>query len=514
MAIKAFAPFGYEGAIITVETDIREGNIPATDIVGIADASVSSLRKRVQESIEHEGYSYPKGRVLVSLSPADIRKDGAGYDLAVALSILSKDDRVMLRSQDADIIVVGELYNGNVLSVPGVYAALDSAKKAGIKYAIIPVDTEKVPDGIIVQRVATLDQAFHAMNNAGELEDCPSDMVNPPEAHSNGFISSADSKTTFAPLPQTFGNVDCNNNGLVYATVIAVAGGHSMLVTGAPGCGKSALLAGLPQILPDLRIDEQLSTNRIYSLAGLNKPEQKIIRRPFRMPHQTASIEGIYGGGPNCRPGEVSLAHNGVLFLDEAAEFRSSILQMLRTVLDSKSITLSRAGRSTTYPAKFQLFMTANPCPCGNYGAKDRICLCSAKSIEMYWKKFSKPLLDRIAIKYDCNNPIGNFSPIGAKEARAHIMRITEAQYKRYGKLAADLTSEELKTKLMIDGSGEKTLADYTAKHELTQRQKEDIIRVARTVLDFWSTEYCVIGSASMSMAIKLCCGFPEGTMV
>ena len=194
-------------------------------------------------------------------------------------------------------------------------------------------------------------------------------------------------------------------NNLKFAMTVAVAGRHNMLVVGSVGLKENKVLYKLPQILPKLSPTETQSTTRIHSIAGLLKPNQDYMTvRPFRVPHQTATIEGMCGGGIHCNPGEISLAHNGVLFLDEASEFRTSVLQMLRVPITTRSITLSRAGRSTVYPADFQLVMSTQPCPCGNYGRKDKICLCSAKSMEMYWRKFSAPLLDRVEIRFNVNS--------------------------------------------------------------------------------------------------------------
>ena len=459
MAIKTYKSFGYEGEI--VEAEAKEGSL----------------------------------------------------DLAESLAYYAKEhEDEMPRSQDAFVMVYGTNEEGKVVPIRGTYAALESAIKEGIKYAIIPEGTETVPDGIIVQKIKTLEEAFHTLCNVDEFDDCPLDMVNPAEAHSNGFYHPNDREVTFSPVSKNEGDItELKDRGLVYAAVIAVTGRHSILAFGSPGTDKTSVLSKLPQIMPNLDHAEQLSVNRIYSLAGLSKANQKIFKRPFRMPHPTASIEGICGGGPDCRPGEISLAHNGVLFLDEAAEFRSSVLQMLKVPLESKNITLTRAGKSTTYPANFQLAMSTLPCPCGNYGAHDKICLCSAKAVEQYWKKFSAPLLDRIVIRYNCDNPVLPFTYFsGLSEVYARMSCAVEKQFKRQGKYNQDLTSEEVKKYCRITSNAQGTLDAAVARYGYSPREVENILKLARTVLDFKdNVEWDEIGQPSMTVALNLHAALP-----
>lgn len=219
-----------------------------------------------------------------------------------------------------------------------------------------------------------------------------------------------------------------------YAIAAAVAGKHNIIVSGQPGSGRTLLLQCMPEIMPDLLYNEYLQNERIYSIARLKKPGEEMSRkRPFRMPHQTATLEGISGGGARMNPGEVSLANNGVLFLDDAAEFRTSVLQMIRVPLESRNMTLARAGRSTVYPADFQLAMATSPCPCGNYGAKDKVCFCSKKAVEQYWRKISFPLMDRIEIRIDMNSIDKDFPDMSTADLRAKVKRAWEVQLKRVG---------------------------------------------------------------------------------
>ena len=279
---------------------------------------------------------------------------------------------------------------------------------------------------------------------------------------------------------------------LVRALQIAAAGGHNLIAMGAPGCGKTMAIQKFPAINPVLTTDEAQSVTRIWSLAGLIKPSEPLIRiPPFRIPHQTASIEGICGGGPTCRPGEISLAHNGVLFLDEAAEFRSSVLQMLRVPLENGTISLSRAGRTTVYPARFQLLMAVNPCPCGNYGSKSKICLCSLKSIDQYWKKFSAPLLDRIDLRvFVENNSEENCTPDPrpgfetTEEIRQGVARAIKAQRQRQGLKNAHLSPQEILDYCPLVPEARRSLDTATLRYGFSPRAISSCLKVARTIAD------------------------------
>lgn len=400
MKIYSYSPFGYEGALVTVEVDLRRG-IPAVDVVGLADGAVKESRERMRSAIRNSGFEFPMERVLISLSPADLKKEGAGFDLALALAVLDAGKESKGSSDsEGSVLVMGELeLSGALRPVRGVHGAVSTAFASGISYCIVPVTNAaeaREVKGMKVFAADSLQDAFHALYK--------------PEL----FIASARCENAFLPEGAVevegvpFGPVDHTidfsdvkrQDFLVRALQVAAAGGHNLLAFGQPGCGKTLALQRFSQLLPLLTVEEAQSVTRIHSLAGILGANQPLLRiPPFRMPHQTASIEGICGGGVNCRPGEVSLAHNGVLFLDEAAEFRSSVLQMLRVPLENGSITLSRAGRSTVFPARFQLLMATNPCPCGNFGSPHKLCLCSAKSVEQYWRKFSGPLLDRVDIR-------------------------------------------------------------------------------------------------------------------
>lgn len=422
--IYSFSPFGYDGSIVSVEIDLRRG-IPATDIVGLADGSVKECRERIQCAIRRSGLEYPGERVLISLSPADLKKEGSGFDLSIALGVLQKNFT-------ENVLVMGELeLSGALRPVRGVYAACSTALTSGIQYAIVPTANlgEALATGIKAIGCDTLSDAFNL----------PDDLSTSKIADKVEY----DETITFRePESEYIDKIEMTEKEML-ALVVGASGRFNMMFFGSPGCGKTMLMQYMQYLTPSLTEEESKSVKRIYSLAGYGNKDENKVYPPFRIPHQTASIEGICGGGPNCRPGEITLAHNGVLFLDEAAEFRSSILQMLRVPLENKSITLSRAGRCTTYPANFQLIMATNPCPCGNYGSKDKICLCSAKSVEQYWKKLSGPLLDRVPIKIHIDPSEGEREEYSLEELQRYVMAGT-VESRKLGKKFSELTPEEL----------------------------------------------------------------------
>ena len=495
--IYSFERFGYEGSLVSVEVDLRKGQ-PAVDIVGVGDGYVTELRERVHSAIRNSGKEFPSERVLISLSPADILKRDGSHELAVALAVLAaKDD--FPRSQDTPVLVYGGLkLSGEAEAIPGVFAALTSAKTLGIKYAIVPETCEvKELNGMYIEHVANLTEAYDALCRIEEHECYPEDSD---EAEENIITFSDFEGESLDSLENTKAMA-----GMKYAMAVAAAGRHNLIAIGSPGCGKTMALQKLPEITPDfLSEEEAFSTTRIWSLAGLMRYEQNCLKkRPFRVPHQTASIEGICGGGTNCRPGEISLAHGGTLFLDEAAEFRSSVLQMLRVPLENHTISLSRAGRTTVYPANFQLVMAVNPCPCGNYGSHEKICLCSAKSIDNYWKKFSAPLLDRVEIRYSFDEPFEVTDDVSVASLRAMVKRAWEVQFARQGKLNRDLLAEEITQ--IKDGlvSDVKTVfLNACKRYDFSPRAEAAVIKLARTIADMHSRYE--IDTTDMQRAIML----------
>lgn len=485
MQIYSFSPFGYEGALVTVEVDLRRG-IPAVDIVGLADSAVKESRDRMQAAIRNSGMDFPPERVLISLSPADLKKEGAGFDLPIALCLLFKNTPENKISQfiSEPILVMGELeLSGKVRSVKGIHAAVSTALSCGIKKCIVPLqnaEEAREVSGAFVYGTDCLEDAFKALTDDSLYTCKQSSEIN-------------DEEVSFPTFDGNYRYEDIKGQPkLIRALQLAAAGSHNLLALGAPGCGKTMAIQKFPAINPYLTLEEAQSVTRIWSLAGLIKPNEALIRiPPFRMPHQTATIEGICGGGVDIRPGEISLAHNGVLFLDEAAEFKSSVLQMLRVPLENNCITLSRAGRSTCYPAQFQLLMAVNPCPCGNYGSKTKICLCSAKSVEQYWKKFSAPLLDRIELRVfvenNSDNPDADAVREGlqtTEELRAGIRTAITKQRKRQGHRNSKLSPKEISEFCSVSSEGEVILEKAINRYGFSPRAISSILKVARTAAD------------------------------
>lgn len=494
MQIFSFSPFGYEGALVTVEVDLRRG-IPAIDIVGLADGAVKESRERMQAAIRNSGFTFPPERVLISLSPADLRKEGAGFDLPIAMGVLSAQAKAAGETAfvSDSVLIMGELeLSGNIRPVKGIHAAVSTAVSCGIMRCIVPsqnADEAREIPGVQVYGADNLENAFRALKDASFYE-CGNtnfkDNIIPKgceETHGVYFQKNI-AGYEFSELK--------GQPELIRALQIVAAGGHNFLAMGAPGCGKTMAIQKFPALNPVLSMEESQSVTRIWSLAGLIKPSEPLIRiPPFRIPHQTASMEGICGGGPNCRPGEISLAHNGVLFLDEAAEFRSSVLQMLRVPLENGSITLSRAGRTTNYPANFQLMMAVNPCPCGNFGSKTKICLCSAKAVELYWKKFSAPLLDRIDLRVFVENHSDtedSFQPRkelnSTEEIREGIARAVKIQRKRQGIKNAKLSPQEIAEHCKIEPEVQNLLDKAITRYGFSPRAIASCVKVSRTIAD------------------------------
>lgn len=523
MQVFSFSPFGYEGSLVTVEVDLRRG-IPAIDIVGLADGAVKESRERMRAAIKNSKFDFPPERVLISLSPADMKKEGAGFDLAIALAVLQakekgtgscntcKHDAAVCGPEHAagesrtsavasgNVLVMGELeLSGRVRAVRAVHAAASTAAAGGIMRCIVPAanaDEAGEVSGMRVYGADSLESAFYALTH-------PELFTERSESVGNAFVPAGCTETCgvlFPPVSEGYEFADIvGQQFLIRGLQIAAAGGHNLLAVGTAGCGKTMALQKFPALLPLLTVEEAQPVTRIYSLAGLVPQQEPLIRvAPFRQPHQTATIEGMCGGGPHCVPGEISLAHNGVLFLDEASEFRSSVLQMLRVPVESGKVTLVRAGRTTVYPALFQLLMAANPCPCGNFGSKNKVCLCSMRSVEQYWKKISAPLLDRIDIRVFVDtapdSTDGHSSESCTRRTttavlRQEISRAVAIQRRRQGCRNARLTPQDVAGYCTMVSGARRLLDSSAERYGFSPRAVSSCIKTARTIADMSGDE-------------------------
>ena len=503
MKIMSFSPFGYEGALVTIEVDLRRG-IPAVDMVGLADNAVRESRERMRAAIRNSGFEFPVERVLISLSPADVKKEGAGVDLAIALAVLHKKEHPEYGIAKDAALVMGELeLSGRIRAVRGVHAALSTAREDGIRNCIIPAENAaeaSVFSSMKIFPVRFLTDAFELFSKlASESEQKDAD-VGTACTLSDACANMKDEPVVFSDFPPQADYREISGQGfLIEALQIAAAGRHNLIAYGPPGCGKTLALSRFYTLLPRLTHEEALTVTRIYSIAGLLTSGTRILQDPpFRMPHQSSTAEGIIGGGIHCRPGEISLAHNGVLFLDEAADFRISVLQALRVPLEEGKITLSRAGRSTEYPAHFQLLLAANPCPCGNFGSPDKICLCRPQAVEQYWRRFSAPLLDRIDIRValigsgetvktregDADGFFSAEQRLSTAQLREAIADATAIQRKRQGKPNARLEAAEIRQFCPLGEEAERFLTDSAQRFAFSARGIHSCIKLARTCAD------------------------------
>lgn len=473
---RTFAIVGVDALGVDAEVDIHRG-LPAFSIVGLPDAAVRESRERVRAAIVNSGFEFPLKRITVSLAPSDLRKAGPGFDLAIATAILVASGQLPDRLL-ADWVFAGELaLDGRLRRVRGALAMADAARTAEARGIVVPAESGAEAAMITGVEVAALDSlAALAALGRGELPDAPA----PPAltAAVNGDLAGLPDLADLRGQP-----------GLRRGLELAAAGGHSLLVIGPPGAGKSLAARRLPSILPPLTPEEAIEVMRVGGVAGLQPPPDRPLERPFRAPHHTISAAGLVGGGPGPRPGEISLAHRGVLFLDELAEFNRPALEALRQPLEAGEVTIARAQGALRFPAAFQLIAAANPCPCGR-GSSDGGCDCTPEKIGRYRNRLSGALADRIDINLRVEQPdaqaMGADSPEASAAVRERVQAARERQYERHGgpRTNAALEDDQLRELAALSSEGRAALAQGQRAHRLSGRGWTRALRLARTVAD------------------------------